>query len=254
MRVKLTLLGLKKATLLPLNYNYAVASLVYLILDKASAEFAARLHDEGYESQAGRRFKLFTFSRLTTGRRRVAGDKLILESGEVSLQISSPVSDFIEHLVAGLFQIEVFNIAGAEFRLLQAETIAPPVFGEQMSFRALSPITEAVRDEQNRTRYLSIADDWSEIIGRNLARKYQALYGRAPEDARVCWNWDEAYLGELAKRNRRASVLIEIGNRSKVRGWLAPFTIAGSKELIELGYEAGFGNSNAMGFGMAEAV
>lgn len=40
----------------------------------------------------------------------------------------------------------------------------------------------------------------------------------------------------------------------KVRGWLAPFTVEGSPELIELGYEAGFGSRNSMGFGMAEVA
>jgi CRISPR-associated endoribonuclease Cas6 len=47
------------------------------------------------------------------------------------------------------------------------------------------------------------------------------------------------------------SVLREIRGIN-IRGWLAPFTVEGSKELIELGYEAGFGSRNSMGFGMAE--
>ena len=63
MRVKLTLLATQQATTLPLNYNHAVASLIYDTLGHASAAFAARLHDEGFTSD-GRRFKLFTFSRL----------------------------------------------------------------------------------------------------------------------------------------------------------------------------------------------
>jgi CRISPR-associated endoribonuclease Cas6 len=39
-----------------------------------------------------------------------------------------------------------------------------------------------------------------------------------------------------------------------VRGWLAPFTVEGSKALIELGYETGFGSRNSMGFGMAAPI
>ena len=123
-----------------------------------------------------------------------------------------------------------------------------------MTFRALSPITESVRDEQNRTRYLNLEDDWSEIIKRNLVRKYQALYGREPSDGRLHWEWDQKYIAEAAKRNRRPSVLIEVSEGIKVRGWLAPFTVEGSKELIEIGHEAGFGSRNSMGFGLAEAI
>jgi CRISPR-associated endoribonuclease Cas6 len=253
MRVKLTLLATKRETSLPLSYNHAVAGLIYRTLGNASEEFAARLHDEGYEAEK-RSFKLFTFSRLFARRSRVVGDRLLLESPEVSLLVSSPVGDFVEHFVSGLFQSERFNIAGSEFTLRQAETVAPPEFTGDMRFRALSPITESVRDEQNRVRYLGLEDDWSEIIQRNLVRKHIALYGRAPADDRLRWEWDKAYISEAAKRNRRPSVLIEVSEGIKVRGWLVPFRVEGSKELIELGYEAGFGKSNAMGFGLAEVI
>lgn len=250
MRVKLTLLATEQATLLPLNYNHAVASLIYDTLGHASTDFATRLHDEGF-SINGRRFKLFTFSRLTTQRSRVQGDRLLLVDAAVTLRISSPVAEFIEHFVTGLFQSESFNIAGARFTLQQAETLPVPVFTQRMSLRALSPVTESVRDEQGGVRFLSPEDDWSEIMQRNLLRKYQALHGHAPSDDRFHWTWDQDYLDEAARRGRRASVLTDIRG-IKVRGWLAPFTVEGSPKLIEIGYEAGFGARNSMGFGMGE--
>src|SRR5205085_7412923 len=139
----------------------------------------------------------------------------------------------------GLFQCESFSIAGARFTLQQAETLPTPEFTERMSFRALSPITESVRDEQGGVRFLSTEDDWSGVMQRNLLRKYQALHGHAPSDDRLRWTWDQAYLAEAAQRGRRASVLIDIRG-IKIRGWLAPFAVEGSPELIELGYETGF--------------
>jgi CRISPR-associated endoribonuclease Cas6 len=250
MRVKLILRVSKPATLLPLNYNHAVASLIYNTLGHASTDFAARLHDEGFS--AGRRsFKLFTFSRLATGHSRVQGDHLLLEAATITMQIGSPLHEFVEHFVTGLFQSESFNIAGARFTLQQAETLPAPVFTNRMSFRALSPITESMRDEHSGVRFLSPEDDWSEVMQRNLLRKYQALHGHAPSDDRLRWIWDQAYLAEAARRGRRASVLTDIRG-IKVRGWLAPFTVEGSTELIELGYEVGYGSRNSMGFGMAE--
>lgn len=251
MRVKLTLMASRQKTMLPLNYNHAVAGLIYRTLGKASEAFAAMLHDEGFKAER-RTFKLFTFSRLFTKRHRLVGDRLLLESPEMTLQVSSPVADFIEHFVTGLFQSAAFEIAGAQFTLAEAETIAPPEFGERMNFRALSPVTESLRDEHNGVRYLGLEDDWSEVLQRNLIRKHLALYGREPSDNRLRWEWDKAYIAEAQKRNRRLSALIEITHGIKVRGWQAPFTVEGSKELIALGYEAGFGKNNAMGFGMAE--
>lgn len=100
-------------------------------------------------------------------------------------------------------------------------------------------------------RFLSPEDDWSETIRRNLLRKYQALYNLAPEDDRLSWTWGQEYLRESERRRRCASVLTDIRG-IKIRGWLALFAVEGSTELIEIGYEAGFGSRNSMGFGMAE--
>ena len=125
MRVNLTLLALDRVTQLPLNYNHAVASLIYGTLGNASEEFATMLHDEGFKAER-RTFKLFTFSRLNVRRSRLAGDSLLLQDPKISFQISSPVAEFIEHFVAGLFASEAFNIAGAHFRLIEAETLPSP--------------------------------------------------------------------------------------------------------------------------------
>src|SRR5205085_11927451 len=154
---------LEQATLLPLNYQHAVASMIYATLGQASAAFAARLHDAGFNAD-GRNFKLFTFSRLTTARSRIIGDKLLLVEPTVYLQLTSPVGAFIEHFVAGLFQCATFNIAGAQFRLTEAEALAAPAFTNRMRFRALSPITESIGAGQKHPRFLAPEDDWSEII------------------------------------------------------------------------------------------
>lgn len=253
MRVKLTLQASEQATRLPLNYNHAVASLIYDTLGNASNDFAARLHDEGFHAGA-RRFKLFTFSRLKPRRSSVKDNRLVLEDPIITLQISSPVAEFVEHFVTGLFQGDSFTIAGAHFTLQQAETLPAPAFNERMSFRALSPITETTNEEgQKHARYLNPADNWSKIIQQNLIHKYQALYGHPPANECLLWTWDQAYIAEAEKRGRRLSVLTDIRG-IKVRGWLAPFTVEGSLELIEMGYEAGFGSRNSMGFGMAESV
>src|SRR6266446_3677700 len=107
MRVRLTLMAVDDRTKLPLDYQYAVASLLYATLGSASTEFASRLHDTGYQAD-GRSFKLFTFSRIRTMNARVVEDSLLLDSPEIELQISSPVAEFIKHLVSGLSKHDTF--------------------------------------------------------------------------------------------------------------------------------------------------
>ncbi|HWQ33385.1 MAG TPA: CRISPR-associated endoribonuclease Cas6 [Blastocatellia bacterium] len=252
MRVKLTLQAQTRHPSLPVTINYAIAGLVYRILGQASEQFATRLHDEGFADE-GRRFKLFTFSRLSLRRSHLSGQRLVLDDPAAELLISSPVSEFIEHFVTGLFQSEQFHLAGTAFVLTAAETLPLPDFSAATSFRALSPITESVRDEQNRVRFLTPEDDWSAVVQRNLLRKYRALYGHDPTDTSLRWQWDHEYLRSIAAQGKRASALIDI-NSIRVRGWLAPFTVEGSRELLELGYEAGFGSRNSMGFGMAGMI
>lgn len=250
MRIKLKIKAAQPNVYLPLNHNHATAALIYRTIEKSSISFAEFLHEEGFVGDH-RSFKLFTFSRLKPFSAALAGDKYRLQNPHVELQIGSPITDFVEHFVSGLFQAETFRLANIPFTLETAETLPSPFITECMTFRCLSPITESVRDEQGRIRYLSIDEDWSDLIQRNLIRKYKILHGREPEDVGLLWKWDRNYLEELSTRGKRASALIDIRG-IKIRGWLAPFTVEGSRELIEIGYETGFGNRNSMGFGMVE--
>lgn len=252
MRIKLNLAAIQPKASLPLSCNYALAALIYKTLSTSSTEFATFLHEQGFAAD-NRTFKLFTFSRLQPQDAKFNHTSYQLRSPLIEWQISSPVAEFIEHLVTGLFQSEVFHLGPVPLTLQAAETLAPPRFTERMRFRSLSPITEAVRDTEGRIRYLHTDEDWSAIIQRNLLRKYQVLHGREPNDTHLVWQWDQPYLQEIAARGKRASALLDIRG-IKVRGWLAPFTVEGSPELIELGYETGFGSRNSMGFGMVEAA
>ena len=251
MRVKLTLIAEREKTQLPFNYSFAVAALIYRTLGQASEEFAAHLHEEGFTSQ-NRKFKLFTFSRLDLKILDRHNDQLRLADRNVTLQVSSPVSQFVKHFVEGLFQSDTFIISNAAFALANAETLPSPEFTERMTFRALSPITEMTDVEGSKHgRFLDLSDNWSEITRRNLLHKYYALHGKKPADDRLHWTWDREYIAAAERRGRRLSTLTDI-HGIKVRGWRVPFTVEGSRELIELGYEAGFGNRNSMGHGMVE--
>lgn len=250
MRIKVTLHALRSGTELPLNYQHAVASLIYARLSSGSLSFAAQLHDVGFRTD-NRTFKLFTFSRLHTDEAHVSGNRLILDRPQVSFQISSPISEFIEHLKIGLSNPQELNIGHAVLRLVDIEDIPAPTIQQRMYFHALSPITETTNGSREHPIFLSLTDDWSEVIQRNLSRKYEVLHGCAPTDGRLKWCWDENYIRKKETSGWRLSVLADI-HGIKVRGWLAPFMIEGSKELIEVGYEAGFGARNSMGFGMAE--
>ena len=81
-----------------------------------------------------------------------------------------------------------------------------------------------------------------ENLRRNLIRKHEAFYGEKPED-------DELNLKVIDSKTKK----IQIKNTSH-RCVEMVFIAEGSKELLEIGYKAGFGERNSMGFGMVKVV
>lgn len=253
MRIKLVFKAKDNNASIPLNYNYAVSALIYKTIAESSPEFAHKLHEKGFVV-GEKTFKLFTFSRIETKDAFVDFKlkRIFLNNPFIKLQVSSPIDEFLKNFVFGTFTKQTFRIDKSDFVLDSAETIEETEITEEMNFRALSPITQSIRNDKNETVYLLPKDAWSEIITRNLQRKYEALYGKSLPDAKVEWKWNEDYFTDERKQ-KKAEKLIDIKG-IKVRGWLALFSVKGNRELIKLGYETGFGNKNSQGFGMAEIL
>jgi CRISPR-associated endoribonuclease Cas6 len=251
MRIRLTFEAVREAgATLPVDYQHLLSGLIYTTIRSAARDFAARLHDVGYDSN-GRRFKLFTFSRLKT-KATLRGEQLVLQDRKIELLIGSPIAELISHFERGLAGTDRVLIGAEWFLTRSVEHLPAPPFKEKMHFRALSPITLSDKKDGEPDRYLSLSDNWSELIKTNLIGKYKALNGCEPADQRLWWRWDAEYIADAEQRRKRLSVLKKI-HGIDIRGWLAPFTVEGSTSLIEMGYEAGFGARNSMGFGMAEA-
>lgn len=227
MRIKLTFQALNEKASIPLNYNHAVSALIYKTVAESSPEFAEELHERGFTAE-NRQFKLFTFSRIQTKDAFV--DKQIsriwLNNPYIKLQISSPVSEFLNNFMRGLFAQSNFRIDKSEFALADSEMLGAPEFSEVMQFRALSPISEAIRNGDGEVVFLLPENDWSAVITRNLQRKHEAFYGKLLPNAEVVWNWNENYFAD-GRNYKKASKLIDIRG-IKIRGWLAPFTVKAS--------------------------
>ncbi|MBF0505662.1 MAG: CRISPR-associated endoribonuclease Cas6 [Nitrospirae bacterium] len=263
MRVKLTFAPVSRKAVLPINYNYLLTSLIYKIIRNSSRDYSAFLHDEGYkigESKKG--FKLFTFSMLKGGKFRADHSDIVFSGGHIQWEISSPVNDFIQHLVSGVFsqghEIRI-GPANAEVRFLigQVETLPRPEFKETMKFTCLSPITVSKiigippLTSGLRCHYLRPwEDDFSEAIKNNLVKKCRLVTGEAPEDAEFRIKIDAEYMN---KKNGKITKKINFKG-TDIIGFMAPFQVTGNAELIEVGYEAGFGGKGSMGFGMVKEI
>jgi CRISPR-associated endoribonuclease Cas6 len=154
MRLKLVLHQTEKRVALPINTGYLIGSAIYRTLANASPEFATRMHEYGYGSPGARQnFRLFTFSNLDIPKRSIQGSRLVSESEHISFLISSPMEDFLQLLITGLFSDGHLRLENVAFQKERIETLPDPSFSATMSFTMLSPMTMSVtRQGENGNR------------------------------------------------------------------------------------------------------
>jgi CRISPR-associated endoribonuclease Cas6 len=256
MRIRVAL-SLQKPIVLPIGHQHMLAGIVYAFLAQGNEEYARFLHDDGYlaslDERDHRRFKLFVHSPLRAKRRRVAGSVLQLGPGKAEWLISSPVDDFLTAFAVGLMANGELDLGRMRIPVASVETLPAPSMGVNTRFTCISPIVVSVTERENgvaHTRYLVAGDaEFGDRVRQNLLAKYAALHGgKLPADDRLTLRFDEEYLSR-----HRGTKLIEYKG-IHVRGMMAPFAACGSPELMRVGYEAGFGEKNAAGFGMVEVA
>lgn len=236
-------------TRLPINYQEWLTAAVYGLLATSDEGYARFLHDDGYQDEDGRRFKLFTFSWLRGTRRTVDGDTLRFAPGPLEWLLASPVDDFLTHVATGLLSAGTLRVGPAVLPITEIETLPAPVLTGTTAFTCLSPIVAALPLPGGRTRYLRPCDGeaFSEAVARNLRRKHRLLHDEPPADDRFVLTFNPAYVA----RTGGGTKLITFKGIHLV-GAFCPFTVSGSVELMRVGYETGFGEKNAAGFGMVE--
>jgi CRISPR-associated endoribonuclease Cas6 len=260
MRITLELSHRKRTVTLPINNCHLISSLIYNIVDRSSSEYAERLHEQGYRL-ANRAFKLFTYSPLYPGSHRkwVMHENGTMSSGESLLHvtISSPKEEFIEYLVIGLLHDPLVWIGNERFRVETVRKLDPPEFSDDMQFIMLSPIVCATKREgEHYPQYLFPGDEeFERVVLENLCRKYQALHGRLFSG--TCDEFslalDPAYVERMEGKVQKLITLKEgRSDETRVKGTLAPFRVIAPRELIEVGYDCGFGEKNSQGFGMVK--
>jgi len=263
MRIKLLFRVEDRVTRIPINYQYPLSAAIYKILSTSSSEYSDFLHNQGYLGADGKLRKLFTFSRLNIRpRARLERGILVLQRHHsIELIVASPMlKDFIQHFVIGLFQSQRFEIANMKTKgMLHVESVeacAEPDFASVMKFKALSPIvltaTVEMGGELKKHYYRPQEQGLSEAVCQSLIKKYETSTGYLPADTSLHFEVDKDY---VARRGgpEKVMTLVKLKegrpDQTNVKGFLAPFTMSGSTELIKTAWETGVGDKCTMGFG-----
>lgn len=256
MQFKITLRCMDEHPVLPINYQYELSAWIYKVIQNADAAFASMLHEKGHQTLGRKSFKLFCFSQLDIPKRRAEGDRLHIESREISLLIGFYIDRTAEEFVRGLFQAQQFSIGDRVSRAkfvvqsVEMQPIQLPKGPGPVRIRALSPVVIArKRPDGNPDEYLAPGDlDFGRLLFSNLLEKYRAATATEPPS----W-WDTERFGfrPVGGPPRSKLVAIKAGTaaQTKVRGYLFDFEVDAPVELVELGLLAGFGRENALGFG-----
>ena len=219
------------------NYQYKLAGLVYHLLALGNENLAAKYHKSTD-------FKFFTFSWLYGSRK--TGKEGIQFTGPVKWFVSSPVAEFMEAILAGALQKPELEIDKVKFLLTEAKVLEEPEFdGQPVKLKTLSPVLVKTKREGKKNPHWDLSPKDAQFyvnLQKNLVKKYKQMYGKEPDDARL----------NILEVGSPVSKRIKIKEEFH-KGWMMEFAVEGSPELLKLGYQAGFGEKNSMGFGMVVA-
>jgi len=264
-RIKITAIS-EQSSFFPYNYQYALHSAIYSLMNESSTEYSKFLHDNGYlRDGINKKFKFFTFSKLKffpNKRSRAGFDKV----KKIQFVFATSIDESLKHLILGIFSNQKIKLIlkGEQciFNIVNVDIQTEPVFNSYEKFICLSPITvstirigENGKKEQHFLNYMITEerDHFVDNLKRNLVNKYETINNKEYQkpNSSFVFKFNEDY---ITKRKGNISKLIEFKNSIKIKGMEAPFTIEADPELIKLGYECGWGEKNSAGFGCVEQI
>lgn len=245
MRIKATFTS-EKDILLPVSHNHLLQALIYTHIDDKLAHF---LHDQGFVA-GGRRFKLFTFSRIQGKVKFLRDTKSFQVTFPLSFVISSPIENFIQSLAESLVKSNALKLHNRQVFLESINVYVMPKIDSQVEIKMLSPMTTYSTlpkpDGKKVTHYWTPFDkEFSELMSDNLRKKYKVLHGREPDGQSV--SIEPVRVGKGCEKivNYKGTV---------IKGWMGRYKLSGSPELIAVAYETGLGSKNSQGFGCLEII
>jgi len=227
---------------LPYDYQYALASVLYRKLAVGNI----RLANESHSHQS---FKFYTFSNLMLENRKSSDEGLTFENAYFIL--TSPDVEFMKSFTEGLLQEPEFNLHKENFVVTKIEILKQKRMKSPSVFKTLSPVfTKTLRKINGKLVEWDLYPKdgkFYENVHKNLIEKYTEYNGRGPEN--------EHFEIINVKNFKPKRITIGSGEReTKRRCSLMIFRVEASEELLQFAYDAGIGEKNAMGFGCLEAM
>lgn len=224
----------------PIQYNHIIQAIIYSWIE--DEQYSKFIHNQGYQLNE-KTYKLFTFSRLEGLYKLDRNTRKIIFDRDMSLVISSASEEFLKYLLSNiLLENNELNIGGTKVRISRVGVKETPAFFSKTKIYTLSPCTAYTTLENKQTRFYNPFDyEFSEYMKNNLINKYQAYYGREPENSEFFIK--PAGSVKQAKVNYKNFHILAYNGEMEMEG---------SEELQKMAYDAGIGGKNSSGFGCIE--
>lgn len=261
MKFKLTIEPVNYSRILPINYQYEFSSWIYKTIHFGNPKFSEWLHSHGY-MDGHKQFRLFTFSRLYPEKYRIQGDRIELQGNYAVIYISFYAEEAVEPFIIGLFRNQEFaigdKISKVQFLVKSIEKLPEPEWLEQMVFRAETPVVISIKETETSksAKYLSPEENgYNNYFLKNLITKHLALMKQQNKlNQQITFDNSQGIKFTLLNEPKSKVIKIKAGTpeETSIKGYLFDFSISAPIEIIKLGYYAGFGEKNSLGFGCVE--
>ncbi|ALV63021.1 CRISPR repeat RNA endoribonuclease Cas6 [Thermococcus sp. 2319x1] len=222
----------------PYNHQHYLQGLIYRRIQAVNPELSLNLHRPKVP-------KLFTYSLFMTERRKtLRGERYFIGKGKAFFYFSTPIAEIVEAFIGGLLQEPEVTLWNERFYVEEIKALAEPFSYSGKTYSTLSPIAvTTLKPELGRLKHYDLSPMEGEFysnLRENLREKYVLLYGRAPPE--------DFEIRVLKAKPKRFEVKPGIFQRA----WHLVFKAYGDEELLRVGYQAGFGEKNSLGFGMVK--
>ncbi|MGC8824313.1 MAG: CRISPR-associated endoribonuclease Cas6 [Bacteroidales bacterium] len=262
-RLKMTLQPIEPGlVVLPIDYQYALGCSLYNAMGLANNRFTSWLHQKGY-GEDNKRFKFFTYSGLHIKKYSIDKNILIVQEQPITFKISAYTPEIADNLVIGFFKKQFIEIADrkikAAFQIDQVELLPGLKFREEMTYRLFSPCVISYKTERGITYYSpeSTEIDYAKLFMNNLINKYLIASQKSLKNSQDLIEklLNTCHIELLTPlRSKLITIKWNTPQETKVRGFLYTFKLKAPAHLHRIGYYAGFGEKNSLGFGWAEVV
>jgi CRISPR-associated endoribonuclease Cas6 len=230
--------------ILPIHYKHIQQGLVYNWINDLN--YQKFLHDTGFKIKNAN-YKMFTFSKFFGKTKYDSYSKLITFYDHIWFTLSSHDDKFLEYIIDKILFEENYKLIDQNVKVtsIKYDKFYPE---KKIKVKTKSPITAHISfkmENKTKTHFFGpMEEEFGDIIRKNLIKKYEAYYGVKPENT----DFSISPVGNNLKE------VISKYKNFVIKGWEGEFVISGSPELLRIGYDAGFGARNSMGFGLVERV